>query len=115
MKTDRPNNTLMCHYTPDTYLKPIMIVSCILDFNNNTGEIALGFINALNFQHAMTKCYSRDDKDRGEDYSDFVIYKKFKSTDKGLAEFNKLATKTNWNKYLKLLDKYCTNKEVIRR
>ena len=109
---------LISGYAPDSFLKPVMLISTV--FSKEKGgerSTAICFGEALNRFHLMEKvfvqktCYERAGwGNPRENVSGFIIIKKHKTWKEAYKYHIKLITELNWEKYLRLYEKFCPDK-----
>jgi len=110
---------LISGYAPNTFLKPVILISTIFGGKGEERSTAICFGNALNRFHLMEKvfvskkCYERagwgDPRPKSgiEAVSEFIVIKKHKNWNDAKAYHMKLMDSLCWEKYLEMYDKYC--------
>jgi len=105
---------LLSGYAPDTFLKPIMLVSTVFCKLGQERSTAICFGDTLNRFHLMGKvfvakeCYKRAGwGDPRKDVSKFIVIKKHKTWKEAYQYHIKLMGTMNWDSYFALYTKYC--------
>ena len=109
---------LISGYAPETFLKPVILVSTVFGGIGEERSTAICFGEALNRMHLMEKvfvsknCYERAGwGDPRKDVTDFIIIKKHKTWKDAVNYHVELAGNMNWKKYHFLYNKYFPTKE----
>lgn len=105
---------LLSGFAPDTFLKPVILISTVFGGTKQERSTAICFGKALNRFHLMEKvfvakeCYKRAGwGDPMKGVSEFIIIKKHKTWKEAYQYHIKLMEAMDWDSYFSLYDKYC--------
>ncbi len=110
---------LLSGFAPDTFLRPVILISTI--FMGKERSTAICFGDALNRHHLMEKvyvqksCYERAEwGDPRKDVSDFIVIKKHKTWKEAYKYHRKLIEGLDDNSYYSLYGKYCPKELKVK-
>ena len=110
----RARQNLLSGYAPDSFLKPVILISTLRDGEEAKWSTALCFGKALNRDHLIEKafaekaCYERAGwGDPREDVSDSIIIEEHKGWQEACTFHLELINKLCWEYYLEIYQKYC--------
>lgn len=113
MSEKKHGRNLISGYAPDTFLKPMMLISTIFGNPREERSTAICFGEALNRTHLMEKvfvsknCYEKAGwGDPRKDVTDFIVIKKHKTWEDAVDYHIELAGNLNWKNYYALYNKY---------
>lgn len=107
-KGDGNHRQFITHYTPETFLKPLVVFSLITNSKKNTSELAICFVSGLNWHHVLGKLYGQGTKD-DKDITKFKVIGNYNTINKGLKAMQDLTLNMDWWKFLDFYKKHYDN------